>query len=110
MVENRSVSPRSIRRAVIEQSKRAGVGHIGSALSIADIIAAVDTEKSTSSLEQGKEGLSSEKLWNDLSAQIYDYLRGIKLSQFVKNASAEGEPGESVSHSWKPEVTYHSRA
>lgn len=33
------VSPSAIRRIVLEQSKRAGVGHIGSALSIADIIA-----------------------------------------------------------------------
>jgi transketolase len=41
MVENRGVTPRSIRHAIIEQSKRAGVGHIGSALSIADIIAAL---------------------------------------------------------------------
>jgi transketolase len=32
---------RSIRRIVIEQSKRAGVGHIGSALSVADLVAAV---------------------------------------------------------------------
>jgi transketolase len=32
---------RSIRRTIIEQSKRAGVGHIGSALSIADIVAAL---------------------------------------------------------------------
>ena len=30
-----------IRRTVIEQSKRANVGHIGSALSIADILAAL---------------------------------------------------------------------
>ncbi len=41
MVDNRGVTPRSIRRIIIEQSKRAGVGHIGSALSIADIIAAI---------------------------------------------------------------------
>jgi transketolase len=32
---------RAIRRTVIEQSKRAGVGHIGSALSVADLVAAV---------------------------------------------------------------------
>jgi transketolase len=32
---------RSIRRTVLDQSKRAGVGHIGSALSIADIVAAL---------------------------------------------------------------------
>jgi transketolase len=33
------VIARGIRRIVLEQSKRAGVGHIGSALSIADILA-----------------------------------------------------------------------
>jgi transketolase len=33
-----SVSPSKIRRIIIEESKRANVGHIGSALSIADII------------------------------------------------------------------------
>lgn len=35
------ISGRQIRRIIIEQSKRANVGHIGSALSIADIIAAL---------------------------------------------------------------------
>lgn len=34
-----SLSPRQIRRIVLEQSKRANVGHIGSALSITEIIA-----------------------------------------------------------------------
>src|SRR5438132_815530 len=37
----RAVSPQAIRRIVLEQSKRAHVGHIGSALSIAEIIAAL---------------------------------------------------------------------
>jgi transketolase len=32
---------RQIRRGVLEQSKRAGVGHIGSALSVADLLAAI---------------------------------------------------------------------
>lgn len=36
-----ALSPSAIRRIVLEQSKRAGVGHIGSALSIADIIASL---------------------------------------------------------------------
>jgi len=36
-----SISGRSIRRHVLEQSKRANVGHIGSALSVADILAAL---------------------------------------------------------------------
>lgn len=78
-------------------------------IAIADIIAAVDNEKPAHHAE-GSEGLSSEKLWNDLSAQIHDYLRGIKLSQFVHGASAGTASGEDAPPSWKPEVTYHSRA
>jgi len=35
------ISPRRIRRVILEQSKRAHVGHIGSALSVADIVAAL---------------------------------------------------------------------
>jgi transketolase len=35
------ISPQRIRRIIIEQSRRAGVGHIGSALSIVEIIAAL---------------------------------------------------------------------
>jgi transketolase len=37
------ITGQAIRRVVIEQSKRAGVGHIGSALSVADLVAAVYT-------------------------------------------------------------------
>lgn len=37
----RPVTGRAIRRIILEQSKRAGVGHIGSALSISDLIAAL---------------------------------------------------------------------
>jgi transketolase len=35
----RRVAARDVRRIVLEQSKRANVGHIGSALSVADIVA-----------------------------------------------------------------------
>jgi len=41
MVRERSISGSAIRRIIIEQSKRANTGHIGSALCIADIIAAL---------------------------------------------------------------------
>lgn len=37
--EGLAISPAEIRRIIIEESKRANVGHIGSALSVADIIA-----------------------------------------------------------------------
>jgi transketolase len=40
-VEERAISSRKIKRIILDQSKRAHVGHIGSALSIADIIAAL---------------------------------------------------------------------
>lgn len=36
-----SLSGRSLRRIILEQSKRAGVGHIGSALSVADLVAVI---------------------------------------------------------------------
>jgi len=40
-MEARALTPARIRQIILEQSKRAGVGHIGSALSIADIVAAL---------------------------------------------------------------------
>ena len=42
-----SISPIQIRRIILEQAKRANVGHIGSALSIADIIAALYSDVMT---------------------------------------------------------------
>jgi transketolase len=42
-LEQRKISPRKIRRIILEQSKRANVGHIGSALSVADIVVALYT-------------------------------------------------------------------
>ena len=41
MEEERRIAPNGIRRLVLEMAKQANVGHIGSALSIADIIAAL---------------------------------------------------------------------
>jgi transketolase len=40
-VESRSLTPRAIRKIVLEQSKRADVGHIGSCLSVAHILCAL---------------------------------------------------------------------
>jgi transketolase len=40
-VITRNVTPYDVRRLVLEQSKRANVGHVGSALSIADLVAAL---------------------------------------------------------------------
>ncbi len=40
-MEAGDISPRAIRRIILDQSYRAGVGHIGSALSVVDILAAL---------------------------------------------------------------------
>jgi transketolase len=40
-VPRKDLSPRRLRRIILDQSKRANVGHIGSALSVADILAAL---------------------------------------------------------------------
>jgi transketolase len=40
-VITRNITPYDVRRLVLEQSKRANVGHVGSALSIADLVAAL---------------------------------------------------------------------
>lgn len=39
--ENKGILPQQIRRLILKQAKRANVGHIGSALSISDIVAAL---------------------------------------------------------------------
>ena len=39
MKSSHEITPKQIRKIIIEESKRANVGHIGSALSIADILA-----------------------------------------------------------------------
>jgi transketolase len=41
VIEGGQAEPGKIRRIILEQSKRAGVGHIGSALSVADVVAAL---------------------------------------------------------------------
>lgn len=41
LAEGRPIAPARIRTIILEQSRRANVGHIGSALSIADIVAAL---------------------------------------------------------------------
>ena len=41
MADELPISPRRIRRIILEQSRRAGVGHVGSALCVADLVAAL---------------------------------------------------------------------
>lgn len=86
-------------------------------IAIADIIAAVDGDKVMARQEVNSDNPSSEKLWNELSTQINDYLRGIKLSQFIHANTASENGGSGVegntrsdNQGWKNEVTYHSRA
>lgn len=82
-------------------------------ISIANIVAAVDDIKEISSSEPAlsSDGVSSDALWNNISHQIYDYLRGITLSDFLQQPKAQAAttPGTAAKDSWKPEVAYHSR-
>ena len=86
-------------------------------ISVADIVAAVDDVPTESTGEDAisSDGVSSDILWNNLSSQIYNYLREIKLSQFMQknestNETVESSAAGASSQGWKTEVSYHSRA
>ncbi len=81
-------------------------------ISIADIVTAVDDipQESTGEPAISAEGVSSDLLWNNISHQIYDYLRGINLSQFLEQSQAQANTESTSNDDWKPEVAYHSRA
>ena len=79
-------------------------------ISIADIVEAVDDIQERSSDEPvlTSNGASSDALWNNISHQIYDYLRGITLGDFLQQSQAT--PASTEHKGWKPEVVFHSRA
>jgi len=83
-------------------------------ISVADIVAAVDDVPTEESGEEAinDDGVSSDILWHNLSSQIYNYLREIKLSQFMQNTAADADKSGAgaSSQGWKTEVSYHSRA
>jgi len=83
-------------------------------ISVADIVAAVDDVPEGSEEDAiSEDGVSSDILWHNLSSQIYNYLREIKLSQFLQQGASATDTGAGSSASsqgWKTEVSYHSRA
>jgi Rrf2 family iron-sulfur cluster assembly transcriptional regulator len=81
-------------------------------ISIADIVAAVDDiqEKSADEPALNSDGVSSDALWNNISHQIYDYLRGITLNDFLQQPQTQAAPESTENEGWKPEVAFHSRA
>ena len=81
-------------------------------ISIADIVTAVDDipKESTGESAISADGVSSDLLWNNISHQIYDYLRGINLSQFLEQSQAHTGTEDISNDNWKPEVAYHSHA
>jgi len=83
-------------------------------ISVADIVAAVDDVPEGGEGDAiSEDGVSSDILWHNLSSQIYNYLREIKLSQFLQqdtSATDTGAGSSASSQGWKPEVSYHSRA
>ena len=81
-------------------------------ISIADIVSAVDEvpEEHTDITAMDTRGISSDLLWNNISHQIYDYLKGITLSQFLEQGSKQTSTKDALAQSWKTEVVHHSQA
>jgi Rrf2 family iron-sulfur cluster assembly transcriptional regulator len=81
-------------------------------ISIADIVAAVDNIQGQSADETAftSDEVSSDMLWNNISHQIYDYLRGITLSDFLQQSQTQTTSESAGNESWKAEVAFHSRA
>ena len=81
-------------------------------ISIADIVTAVDDipQENTGVPAISADGISSDLLWNNISHQIYDYLRGITLSQFLEQSKTQTGTEDIPNDNWKPEVAYHSHA
>jgi Rrf2 family iron-sulfur cluster assembly transcriptional regulator len=81
-------------------------------ISIADIVAAVDDiqENSIDETTLTTNEISSDVLWNNISHQIYDYLRGIALSDFLQQPRAQASSENLAHEAWRPEVAFHSRA
>ena len=81
-------------------------------ISIADIVSAVDNapEENSEVTAMDAEGISSDLLWHNISHQIYDYLRGITLSQFLEQGSTQTSTKDASAQNWKTEVAHHSQA
>lgn len=90
------LSGKNIRRIILEQSKRANVGHIGSALSIADIIAVLYTDilraRTPEDAERDRFVLSKGHAVLAVYAALYlkGWLSGQQLNSFCGDGTALG--------------------
>jgi len=86
------MSPNAVRRLVIEQSRRAGVGHIGSALSIADIVAVLygSVLKGAGTGRPDRDRLILSKGHAALAVYVALYLRGIIDAATLNTYCADG--------------------
>lgn len=96
MITKPDFSPYQIRKIILEQSYRAGVGHIGSSLSIADILVALyrDVLIIPSANDQNRDRFILSKGHAALALYAALYLRGIitydTLETFCGNGSEVG--------------------
>lgn len=92
MSSERPVTPRSIRKLIIEQSKRAGVGHIGSALSIADIVAVLFDEemRMAGTGEPGRDRFVLSKGHAALAVYAALYLKGLIPRKQLQSYCCDG--------------------
>lgn len=81
-------------------------------ISIADIVSAVDDVPQANNTEStiSADGVSSDLLWNNISQQIFDYLQGINLSQFLEPSQPQTSTENKSNDNWKAEVAYQSHA
>ncbi|MBC8505769.1 MAG: transketolase [Anaerolineales bacterium] len=97
-----SFSPYALRRIILEQSKRAGVGHIGSSLSVADIIVALyrDVLNIPSLQDQNRDRFVLSKGHAALALYAALFLRKIiskdELESFCGDGTAVGVHPEHV--------------
>ncbi len=96
-----SITPYGIRKIILEQSKRANVGHIGSALSVADVMAALycGVIKAFRTKEPERDRFILSKGHAALALYAALYLRGfisrLELDSFCADGSALGVHPES---------------
>lgn len=92
MAKNKGISAKEIRRIIIEQSKRANVGHIGSALSIADIVAALygNVLRASSPCHPERDRFVLSKGHAALALYAALYLKGYLTEQQLNSYCSDG--------------------
>ncbi len=92
MSTHQTITPWNIRKLIIEQSKRANVGHIGSALSIADIVSALFAQvlRKVGSDDRCRDRFVLSKGHAALAVYSALYLKGLIPRKHLQSYCCEG--------------------